>query len=227
MNFASSVRQSGALQTPVSNFDGLARLYRWMELFTFGSYLARCRSTFLSDCASCRQALVLGDGDGRFTAQLLRANPAIEIDAVDASPAMLAALLRRAASHRARVAVFCADIRGWQPPNPPYDLVVTHFLLDCLTTEDVQSLAVTLRGKLTDRALWIVSEFAVADGWFGRLIAAPVVAILYRVFGVLTGLSIRTLPAHAAALSQAGFTLARRQKRLGGLLISELWTPKW
>jgi SAM-dependent methyltransferase len=205
------------------NFNGLACIYRWMELLTFGPWLERCRCAFLGDLAGCRRAAVLGDGDGRFTAQLLRANSTIEIDAVDLSPAMLRTLLRSAGHNAVRIRVHCADALTWQPANPPYDLVVTHFFLDCLTEDDVRSLADRLQGALSPAGLWIVSEFAIPEGAFGRWVARPVVWLLYRTFGLLTGLAVRNLPDHAAALRGAGFKLRKRRSWLGGLLIAEIW----
>ncbi len=205
-------------------FDGLAHLYRWMEFFTFGPWLERCRYAFLGDLADCRHAAVLGDGDGRFTAQLLRVNPAIEIVAVDVSPAMLRALLRRAETHAERVHIHCADARVWQPEKPPCDLIASHFFLDCLTDEDVQTLAEKLRGALSSSGRWVVSEFAIPVGAFGRYVARPVVWLLYRAFGLLTGLPVRSLPDHAAALRAAGFTLRKRRSFLHGLLAAELWS---
>ncbi len=206
------------------DFDRLAKHYRWMELFTFGPLLAHCRTTFLSELASVRRALVHGDGDGRFTAELLSVNSQVQIDAVDASRAMLDALLRRAGSNRGRITVHCADVCDWKPESTQYDLVVTHFLLDCLTTEDCHALAARLRDAVSPSARWIVSEFAVPEGWFGRLVARPIIWLLYRAFGVLTGLRIRSLPDYRAALSDAGFALAKRRTRLRGLLVSEKWT---
>jgi len=157
------------------------------------------------------------------TAQLLRVNSAIEIDAVDLSAAMLRTLLSRAGHNAARVRVHCADARTWQPANPPYDLVVAHFFLDCLTEDEVRSLADRLRGALSPTGLWVVSEFAIPEGAFGRWIARPVVWLLYRTFGLLTGLAIRNLPHHAVALRAAGFTLRKRSSWLNGLLIAEVW----
>jgi hypothetical protein len=211
---------------PPPNFNRLARLYLWMELFSFGLWLAITRQTFLPRLQQSRRALVLGDGDGRFTASLLRANPKVHIDAADASAAMLAALMRHAAPHANRVTTHLADIRDWQPPadSLPYDLIATHFFLDCLTTPEVQSLATRLHAAAAPNALWVVSDFAIPAGWFGRLVALPVVTGLYLSFGLLTGLAVRRLPNHAAALSAAGFTLLQRRTRLGGLLIAELWS---
>lgn len=209
---------------PVPRFGALARVYRWMEVFTFGPYLARCRKAFLHNLSDCRRALVLGDGDGRFSAALLTANPAIEVDAVDASPAMLDALLRRAGHNANRVHAHCADARAWQPGDSPYDLIATHFFLDCLTTTEVRSLAEKLRGVLSDSGVWVISEFAVPEGWYGRLLARPLIWLLYRAFGLLTGLSVRSLPDHTTALRAAGFILKCRRSLLFGILASEMWT---
>jgi len=209
---------------PAPNFNPLAHLYRWMELVTFGPWLSRTRSTFLSETTTARHALILGDGDGRFTARLLRTNPNIHIDAVDASSAMLRALLHRAGPNSSRVRTHLADARTFHPPNPPYDLIVTHFFLDCLTTAEIQSLAATIRTFAAPQARWLVSEFAVPANRFGYRVARPLVWSLYWAFGLLTGLTLRQLPDHHAALSQSGFTLQKHRAWLGGLLVSELWS---
>ena len=208
------------------DLNRLARLYRWMEWCTFGPALQRCRRAFLPQLSSSRRALALGDGDGRFTACLLRANPHVQVDALDASSAMLQALARRAGPHRARLRTQCTDIRSWQPSGPPYDLVLAHFFLDFLTTGEVLDLACRLRTAVSPSAKWVISEFVIPESWFGRLVARPVVAALYHSFGLLTGLTVRSLPNHRSALALAGFTLARQKTWLGGLLVSELWQPE-
>ena len=131
--------------TETPNFDGLAHLYRWMEYFSFGPWLALTRRTFVSELGACRQALVIGDGDGRFTAQLLRANAAVHVEAVDASAAMLKSLVRRAGKDGNRIRTVQADARRWEleSDDAPFDLVATHFFLDCLTEADVEALALS------------------------------------------------------------------------------------
>ena len=205
------------------NFNPLARLYRWMEFATFGPMLQRCRCAFLPALADSRHALILGDGDGRFTARLLAANPQVRIHAVDASSAMLQLLLRNSAPHADRVHTLCADIRNWQPAPSPCDLVVTHFFLDCLTTQQVQDLAQRLSAAVSPSAIWLVSDFAIPSGWFGSFVARPIVSGLYGAFGLLTGLAVQNLPMHAQALTACGLTLQQRHAFFGGLLMGELW----
>jgi SAM-dependent methyltransferase len=215
------------------NFNRLAGLYRWMEWASFGPWLGWCRSAFLPEVSACHNAIVLGDGDGRFTARLLATNPIVLIDAVDISSAMLNALVRRAGLHSARVRIHLADARQWRPAapieTPPnenggYDLIVTHFFLDCLTTAEVQSLATSLSRAASPSALWLVSEFAVPSTLFGRFAARPLVSALYAAFALLTGLTVRNLPDYQLALRTASFTMRKRRTWLGGLLIGELWS---
>ncbi len=205
------------------NFDRVARIYRWIELATFGSSLWRCRCTFLDELHACRNALVIGDGDGRFTARLLEVNPSIRIDAVDTSREMLLALLRNAAANANRVHTYHADAREWVPPHPPYDAIVTHFFLDCLSTDEVSELAQRLQNCSALSSRWVVSEFAIPRNWFGRLVAQPLVTFLYLAFRLLTGIQVLRLPNHRDALTQAGFKLNLSRSTLAGLLVSEMW----
>jgi ubiquinone/menaquinone biosynthesis C-methylase UbiE len=228
----SAWEQNRQPESPAADFDRLARWYKWMEWFSFGPWLQWCRCAFLDQLTSCREALLFGDGDGRFTARLLRSNQSVTVDAVDASASMLASLVRRAGMDADRVRLHHADARAWDPVKdetpkddgvPVYDLVATHFFLDCLTSAEVGMLANRIRPMLAEGAVWVVSEFAIPAGWLGKLFARPVIAALYSAFGLLTRLKVHRLPDYDAALRGAGFRLQRRRAWLGGLLVSDLW----
>ena len=212
--------------TAIPDFNRIARIYKWMEWLSFGPLLGRCRRAFLHQMASRHHALVIGDGDGRFTASLLHTNPIVQIEAVDASQAMLHELLHRAGPHKARVRTHIADARQWQPPaHARYDLVATHFFLDCLTSGEITTLAKSIRPALKPNALWVISEFGLPDGRFGRLFARTLIAFLYQAFALLTGLKVRRLPDYGAALRESGWKLLDRRRFFRGLLISEVWAP--
>lgn len=206
------------------NFDRIARAYRWMEYVSFGPLLERCREEYLKDLNSARHALVLGDGDGRFTARLLATNPDITVDAVDVSATMLSLLQQRASAQKAeeRIRLHQTDIRTFSPQGY-YDLVVTHFFLDCLTDTELQLLIQKIKTSMPAEACWVVSEFAIPDTrWTGKF-AAVLIAFLYRIFALLTGLQIRHLPNHRRILHEADFILKKQRQRLGGILVSEFW----
>jgi hypothetical protein len=202
-----------------------------MEYLSFGPMLERCRFFFLPELAHSRRALVLGDGDGRFLARLLAASPSLHAEAVDASPAMLRLLQARVAhlGMQVRLTTTCADARTFHPPAGPYDLIATHFFLDCLTESEAQDLVVRLRPRLTPGALWVVSEFQIPAGKpFQAWLARRIIAFLYSAFRLLTGLAVRQIPPWPTLLTRSGFTRKSSRTWLGGLLVSELWqAPLW
>lgn len=206
-----------------ASFDRIARPYRWLEYASFGTMLERCRFYRIPQLASARRALVLGDGDGRFLARLLAANPELRADAIDSSPAMLRLLESRvAAGHaRDRVCIHQSDALTFVPAGK-YDLVITHFFLDCLTTEEVAILAERIRRHLVPGDPWVVSEFAIPAG-MAAVPARAVVGGLYLAFRMITGLRTRSLPEYATALTNAGFVLEDRKKFVCGLLVSDVW----
>jgi ubiquinone/menaquinone biosynthesis C-methylase UbiE len=212
---------------PTPDFDRIAHAYRWMEYLSFGRRLERCRFHFLPHLHQQQQALVLGDGDGRFLSRLLLQNPLLTADAVDSSPVMLALLQQRCATaspqSNQRLALHTADIRHFTPPRSQYDLVVTHFFLDCLSDAEIAPLAHCIRQHTAQQAVWLVSEFSIPAKRILRLPARLLIRSLYFAFRWLTGLEAGHLPNHSAALQAAGFLCKARQPHLGGLLVSELW----
>jgi len=207
----------------VADFDGIARAYRWMEYLSLGTLLERVRWHHLNcgRLGKCRRALVLGDGDGRFTARLLAANDEVKVTAVDLSGCMLELLGRRCALFADRVVVRQGDAREYVPEGAA-DLVVTHFFLDCLTQAEVLKLVGRVKPMLGKDALWLVSEFRIPEGWL-RWPARLLVRGLYLAFRVLTGLRVTQLPDHGTVLRGCGFGVVAEKRFLGGLLVSELW----
>lgn len=206
------------------NCDAIAPWYRWLEWAGFGRALRLRRLAFLDDMAAPSNALVLGDGDGRFLGALLARAPQMQVDAVEKSCAMTTLAKARIAKTGARQVRFhCADARSFPFPPAAYDLIVTHFFLDCFSQDDLRRLVPRLAESSKPGACWVVSEFSIPQGGLGRLRAAAWIRLLYTCFGWTTGLPVRRLPDYRTALASAGFRLEREEFASGGLLTSQLW----
>ena len=194
------------------NCDAIAPWYRWLEYGGFGRALERRREAFLDDVTEARRILVLGDGDGRALAALLRANDQATIDYVDVSAGMLE--LARARAGEKRVRYHHADALTMPFEDGAYDLVVTHFFLDCFDDVGQKRLVEHVGNALSPGARWLLSEFR-KPGLF--------VAMLYWFFRITTGLRTRELADHHALFERKGFRLERAESARGGRLVSELW----
>src|SRR5258708_5460102 len=109
------------------NCDRIARWYRLAEYLTLGHALEKRRREYLDRTLAAKHALLLGDGDGRFTAEFLTANRAARVDSLDLSTNMLTLAKRRIDAlpfPTPAVRLLRADALTF-PLEGPYDLIVT------------------------------------------------------------------------------------------------------
>ncbi|MDX2268747.1 MAG: class I SAM-dependent methyltransferase [Bryobacter sp.] len=203
------------------NFDPLARAYRWLEWLSFGRALEQRRFAYLPQCAQATRLLLLGEGDGRFLAQLLHANPQAQVEVIDASHQMLAQAKNQLPPLPANVAFHHANALSFPLPSAHYDCLVTHFFLDCFSQTDAERLIEGAAQSLRPGGLWVLSEFSTtgAGAWW----KAPLVRLMYAFFRLTCGLTTQRIPRYHAALERSGLTLRAQQIAWAGLLRSELW----
>jgi ubiquinone/menaquinone biosynthesis C-methylase UbiE len=206
------------------NCDLIARWYRYAEYLTLGRALEKRRREYLGQAATAKRALLLGDGDGRFTAEFLNENRTAQVDSIDLSKNMLELAARRIEEHclgrdfpSPDVRLLRADAMTF-PFEGPYDLVITHFFLDCFSDAQIEELVERIARAATPDAKWIVSEFQTPN-WA----AALLVKALYLAFRVLTGSRVRRLPVYSNALTANGFKRIAHKTALYGTLVSEFW----
>jgi len=209
------------------NCDALAPYYETLEHLSFGRILERARFAFLRDVANTRRAILCGDGDGRFLARFVQTNERVEIDFVDLSARMIGLAEERVArlgpSFRERVTFHQMDVRDFTPQSGVYDLIVTHFFLDCFSERELKDVVARVAGFAAPDARLLVSDFREAQSPLGRAWTRTVIRSLYAAFRVTTGLRVTRLPDYCSALASAGYHSVREQNAAGGLLHSSLW----
>jgi len=195
--------------------DRIARAYRWIEYLSFGRELERRRFRHIPHVADACHALILGGGDGRFLARLMRQNPRARAEYVDCSPRMLS--LARSRTGGDRVSYRLSDARALPLAPESFDLIVTNFFLDCFDEADAAEVVERAARAACPRARWLVAEFRPVP-WAGFLLRG-----LYLFFRVTTGLKTRRLVNHRTLLARHGFHLEHEERSWFGWLTSELW----
>jgi hypothetical protein len=217
-------------QTAQMDCDGIAPYYEVLEHLAFGGHLEQRRLAFLGAVRASQRAIVCGGGDGRFLAQLVRANLGVQVDFVELSSKMVELAERRIASmgqaFRERVNFYRTDIREFCPRSERYDLIVTHFFLDCFSEPDLQNVVSILASWGAPSGRWIVSDFREAAGTLSSVWTRGIIAGLYTAFRFTTDLRVMRLPDYEAALERAGYVQTLKEERLDGLLHSSLWN-RW
>ncbi len=208
------------------SFDVLAPHYRWMELVSAGEMLQRCRTAFLRRVPAVENILILGEGNGRFLLECRRRFPDATITVVDASARMIELarkrLARQGVTNRS-IDFIRADALTWTPPARAFDLIVTHFFLDCFRGDQLGVLIPKLARAAAPGANWLLADFQAAPAGWRRHRSRFILWLMYRFFIAATRLPARTLTAPDELLERSGFNLRAREIYDWELLHSDWW----
>lgn len=214
------------MSAPRPRFDWLAPAYVWLERFSYGHRLQRCRTALLGELSDAKTALILGDGDGRFLEALLKSNPQIEVDSLDVSPTMIALARRRieaipGALERVRFQIADARTADFLPGK--YDLIVTNFFLDCFPESELQALIARLVSSLMAGGRWLVGDFRLPEGRIDRRLAQIALAGMYLFFRAVTRIPSSRLVEPDPILQSHGLIRRISANHLRGFLAAVLW----
>jgi len=209
------------------SFDSIAPAYRMLETIAFGGDLQRARVACLGEIGLPRRALIVGEGNGRFLCELLRLHPNLEVDCVDASQRMLELArqrIERELPARANQINFVPqDISAWSPPGHQFDLIVTHFFLDCFSETRIAEIVAKLSRAADMNAFWLLADFCIPARGAARLRAGLWLSAMYRFFRITVGIEATELADPSPFLREAGFALASQHLFRSGMVKSELW----
>ena len=205
------------------SFDVLAPHYRWMEVVLAGEKLQRCRTAFLDCIPIAKNVLILGEGNGRFLLECRRKMPMAHIVCVDASARMLALAQRRLGDNCGSTEFVCNDALVWTASRHDFDLIVTHFFLDCFRPEQLESLIAKLADAAAPDANWLLADFQSAPAGLARVRSKLILWTMYRFFRVVTRLPAKELTSPDVLLQQHGFRLVERRATDWGLIHSDRW----
>ena len=208
------------------SFDQLAPHYRWMEFLLAGEKLHRCRTTFLKEIPAARSILLLGEGHGRGLVECCKRFPNARITCLDASERMLTQARRQWSHHSlgaTQVEFVHADVLNWTPTARVYDLIVTHFFLDCFRADQLAQITSQLVPFMTSHANWLIADFQMSPGGLKRIRSRMILWTMYAFFRVTTELSAEKLVSPDPYVERAGFTLHRHAESEWGLLHSDWW----
>ena len=211
------------------SFDVLAPFYGLMERIAAGGKMQRCRTAFLEEIPPPKNILLLGEGHGRFLEACLRKFPEAQVTFVDASAGMIAAAKRAlsaACISSNRVQFLQADILEWSPPCAAFDLIVTHFFLDCFRADQLADIVPRIAAAAQPGVSWLLADFEAAPSGWRRLRTQAILSLMYVFFRFVTRLPARELTPPGPFLLKAGFKLHRRIEAEWGLLKSEWWRKR-
>jgi ubiquinone/menaquinone biosynthesis C-methylase UbiE len=204
------------------SFDFIAPHYRRLESVAFANKLQAARAAFLDRIGTPKRALSLGEGNGRFLRELLRKDRAVLVDCVDASARMLQ-LARESVGDESRVRFLHEDLMVWSPEENMYDLIITHFFLDCFAEDEIALAVAKLARAAAPGAVWLLADFSIPPHGLAKIHARLWLYAMYQFFRLTAGITGRELIDPSEFLRAHHFRLEGQNFQRFGLIKSELW----
>lgn len=170
-----------------------------------------------------QRALIIGDGDGRFSQMALTENPHLSIDSIERSSKMRKQASLRiqklGENYRDRHRYIAHDVRDFSFANSEYDFVVAQFFLDCFSSNDANVLLRNFARTLKPNGKLIYVDFAVPCKAPLRWLGKGFITILYLFFRITTDIGTSRLP---ELVWPNSLRISRKQLFLKGLVTSEI-----
>ncbi|MCC3158337.1 class I SAM-dependent methyltransferase [Hymenobacter sp. 15J16-1T3B] len=207
------------------DFDFVAGVYDPLARLVFGSTLLRAQRAALRAglplAGAAPRVLFIGGGTGRVLPELRAASPAANVLYLEASARMLAQaeqLARQLPGAAARISFRHGTEAALQPAEQ-FDVIIAFFLFDLFPPAELSALLVRLRQHAHGGTHWLVADFAPPRrGWQRGL-----QWLMYRFFGLTSGVRGRRMPDIAAALGGLGLRPTWEQRWADGLVQAGVW----
>jgi len=193
---------------PAPKIGRIAHVYALLEKLLWGNQLQTARLHARSFVHPDAPTLLLGDGDGRFSTALHLLYPGLDITSVEISRSMNQLAMRR----RKRLGLSNEsyrqvemDLRLWEPPLHKYEMVVLHFVTDCLIPDENRALAQSMVRTLKPGGSVMLTDFVIPASGFSKWRARGSVALMFGLFRSLCSLQTRQLHNYWKFFEEAGF----------------------
>ncbi|WP_400191835.1 methyltransferase domain-containing protein [Hymenobacter sp. B81] len=212
---------------PAPDFNSVAAFYDPLARFVFGRTLLRAQQAVLLAGLppAAARVLFIGGGTGRVLPEVLRRCPGAQVLYVEASAEMLRRArrhLRRELPEAAARVTFVHGTEADLPPSPPCDALLAFFLFDLFPAPELAALLKRLHPHTHPGTRWLLADFAPPRRRWQRGLHA----LMYRFFGLASGVAARQLPDVATALHRLGLQRRWQQLWVDGLVEAAVWSEQ-
>jgi len=198
-----------------SNYDNSASFYDQLSRMIFGKALVNAQVYLLKFIPPNSKILIAGGGTGWILEEIARIHPSgLTITYVEISANMTAIARRRNAD--ANTVTFINDAVENVASAELYDVIITPFLLDNFTEENIGSVFAHMHQQLKPCGLWLCTDFQLTGKLWQRILLKS----MYTFFRILCGIDTMKMPNIVAQFSRHGYVAVVSKSFFGEFIVS-------
>ncbi len=200
-----------------NNFDFVAPVYDRLARIVFGNRLRKIQTKWLHLIPKNGKVLIMGGGTGWILAEVVKHQPKVKIDYIEASAKMIALSAKR------HIKMDCVNlIHGSEndiPENQVYDVIITNFFLDVFEETHLKLILKKMNLVLSPCGILICSDFQDTQKARHQFL----LWLMHRFFGLASGMESKTLKDIPEHILQHGFKKKEEAITYNGLLFSNVY----
>lgn len=204
------------------NFSNITPIYDLLGTLAFAGRLHKSQQYMLELYPkSVENILIIGGGTGKFLTEIVSSIKFNELIYIDISPGMIKSarkkIVKNSPDQLSNIEFICGGINNL--PKKDYDLVITHYFLDCLTPESYLKIVEELKNSLKPTGLWSMVDFYNTNQ---DPLKKRFISLLYRFFHITCNLPSIQLTDFDSWFNK-NMNRLNRKEFIGGLLKSTLY----
>lgn len=212
-----------------TGFEPIAPYYDYLVQCTSGRLLSQQACSLFSELKTTTNVLVIGDGSGKITEQLLTEHSVAHLYYVEISPTLVSQAKRRLnkfVTATTQIDFIQQDIFETELPFQKIDIVLTPYFLDLWNDHQLDVLIRKIAMTLKENGLWYVADFN-SDIYHNKgilnFLQRGLLRMLYLFFRWTVKLTTTRLPDIGLGFRNNGFIVMNQKCRGKGLLVTMVW----
>jgi len=203
-------------KTKANDFDDIAGVYDSLASLIFGMTIKRSQLELLKYIKKGDKVLIVGGGTGWILPYIYTKSPGL-IHYVDASQKMISLARKKVDNSLCPVNFIRQSIFEYRD-TVQYDVVITFFVLDVFSQNNLNMLMSKLKSYLKQDGLWLFADFNASNQWQHVLIK-----IMYGFFKVTCNLENSKLHSFDCLFDRFRLRLIENHEYYGGMIQSKVY----
>jgi ubiquinone/menaquinone biosynthesis C-methylase UbiE len=201
-----------------SNYDNSAWFYDRLSKVIFGQALVNAQLYLLKNIPPKSKILIAGGGTGWILEEIAKIHPAgLKITYVEISSKMMALSQKRICGDNELV--FINQAVENTILSSDYNVVITPFLLDNFTEENLSKIFGHIHNSLKPGGLWLNTDFRLTGKWWQKILLGSMLLF----FRMICGIESKNLPNIENYFEAYGYKVVTQKSLYGDFILSTVW----
>ena len=198
-----------------ANYNNSAWFYDKLSRLIYGKALIKAQVYLLDNIPAGSKILIAGGGTGWILEEIAKLYPSgLKISYVEVSTNMIALSKKRITGEN-NVDFINAPVEDVPLPTD-YDVVITPFLFDNFTEENLRKIFIHIHQSLKPGGLWLNTDFKLTGKWWQRILLRSMILF----FRVICRIEATRLPDIEKRFNETGYAIVKQGSFFGEFILS-------